>query len=284
MRLLPMMIKRHIKELEVPVIGMGTASTFDVETCKAVERRKVILNSCMEHGANFIDTSPMYKRSEEVIGRAINGARNKFILATKVWAVGRDIGKKQIQRSFDLLNTSYIEVFQIHNLVDWKTHLPFLEELKEIGRINQIGLTHYSHEALPEMATIMETGRIDCIQISYNVMEREVEETILPLAQHMNMGVIVMRPVGHGLLIDRLVETPDISPLKEFGIQTWGQALMTWLISNPAVTCVIPATTKPSRIKENAAVGNISLPKELNDYILQEATRCLKPGNYRLFS
>ncbi len=278
------MLKRSIKELEVPVIGMGTAATFDVETIPAIQQRREILNSCMEHGVTFIDTSPMYKRSEQVIGQTIHHERDEFLLATKVWAVGKDIGIKQIQRSFDLLKTSVIEVLQIHNLVDWRTHLPFLEELKEAGRINQIGLTHYSSDALPEMATIMKTGRIDCIQISYNVMEREVETTILPLAQHMNIGVIVMRPLGHGLLIERLFETPNISPLREFGIETWGQALMAWLISNPTVTCIIPATTKPSRIKENAAVGNISLPKELNEYIRQEAIRCLKSGNYKLFS
>jgi aryl-alcohol dehydrogenase-like predicted oxidoreductase len=180
------------------------------------------------------------------------------------------------------MKTDYIEVIQIHNLIDWQTHLPVLEEMKAQGKIGQIGLSHFALSALPEMARIMRTGRVDVVQISYNVMEREVEEEILPLAGEMNIGVIVMRPVGHGGLINRLALEPDLAPLNEFGVQTWGQALMAWLIADPRVTVLIPATTRPQRVLENAAVGDVSLPSEMRDYVLKEAHRCLEPGKYTM--
>jgi aryl-alcohol dehydrogenase-like predicted oxidoreductase len=132
------------------------------------------------------------------------------------------------------------------------------------------------------MAEIMRTGRIDTVQISYNVMEREVEKEILPLAESMGIGVIVMRPVGHGILINRLESPPDLTPLREFGIETWGQALMARLISNPAVSVLIPATTKPERVKENSGAGERVLPKEAREYVVREAERCLKPGQYTM--
>ena len=169
---------------------------------------------------------------------------------------------------------------QIHNLVDWRTHLPLLEEMKAEGKIGVIGLTHYSPNALTEMAEIMRTGRIDSVQISHNVMEREVEDVILPLAEEMGIGIIVMRPVGAGQLFRNLIEKPNLEPLQEFGIRTWGQALMAWLLADPRVTVLIPATRRPQRIIENAAAGDVIIPLEMRDYILKEAQRCLKPDFY----
>ena len=270
---------RLIKNLEVPVIGMGSAGSFDVPMSE-LNVRNQILDNCISQGSNFVDTSPMYRRSEQVIGAAMEGKRDKFQLATKVWCSGRDTAVKQMARSFELLKTDYIEVMQIHNLVDWRTHLPLLEEMKADGKIGVIGLTHYSPDALPEMVEIMRTGRIDSIQISYNVMERQVEEVILPLAEEMNIGVIVMRPVGAGQLFANLIERPNLEPLREFGIRTWGQALMAWLLADPRVTVLIPATSRPQRIIENAAAGDMIIPPEMRDYIMSEAQRCLKPVFY----
>ncbi len=270
---------RMIKDLEVPVIGMGTAGSFDVPMSE-LDVRKEILDNCISRGSNFVDTSPMYRRSEQVIGAAMEGRRDKFQLATKVWCTGRDTAVQQMARSFELLKTDYIEVMQIHNLVDWRTHLPLLEEMKAEGKIGVIGLTHYSPDALPEMAEIMRTGRIDSIQISYNVMERQVEDVILPLAEEMNIGVIVMRPVGAGQLFSNLIDKPDLEPLKEFGIRTWGQALMAWLLADPRITVLIPATRRPQRIIENAAAGDMIIRAEMRSYILSEAQRCLKPVFY----
>lgn len=270
-----------IKTLQVPVIGMGSAGSFDVGM-EDIQIRKDILENCLLQGSNFVDTSPMYRRAEHIVGEAMQGMRGSFKIATKVWCAGKEIGVKQMARSFQLLKTNYIEVMQIHNLVDWQTHLPILERMKHNQEIGQIGLTHYSPSALPEMAKIMRTGRVDSIQISYNVMEREVEEEILPLACELGIGVIVMRPIGNGLLVQNLDQRPDLDPLREFGITTWGQALMAWLLADQRVSVLIPATTKPGRILENASVGSITIPMEMRQYIFNEAIRCLKKGQYSL--
>ena len=273
---------REMKGMTIPVIGLGSANTFDVVSASEIANVRGIFANCLEHGSTFVDTSPMYRRAEEAIGHAMDGYQTRFQLATKVWCSGKQTGIDQMTRSFALLKREFIEVMQIHNLMDWQTHLPVLEDMKHRGLIGLIGATHYAPSSLAELAKIMRTGRIDVIQISYNVMEREVEEEILPLAKELDIGVIVMRPVGAGLLFQRLSQQPDLTPLTPYGIETWGQALMAWILAEPTVTTLIPATTRPERIHENAAVGSISIPNDAKDYILSEARRCLLPGNYYL--
>ena len=266
---------RMLGAIEVPVIGLGTFATFDVLTNDEIEVRRTIIDKCVEEGVQFVDTSPMYKQSEEVIGMAMKGKRSDFILATKVWIEGKEEGIAQMAKSFELLKTDYIDVMQIHNQVDWETHISVLEEMKAEGKIGLTGVTHQMPTALPLMAHMMRTGRFDTIQTSYNVMEHEVEETILPLAEEMGIGVIVMRPFGNGALLRDLKSQPDIGPLKEFGIETWAQALIGYVLGDLRVSVVIPATSKPGRIVENAKVGSIKLPKELRCHIRREAERCL---------
>jgi aryl-alcohol dehydrogenase-like predicted oxidoreductase len=196
-------------------------------------------------------------------------------LATKVWCSGADTGRGQIAESFKLLKTDYIHLLQIHNLVDWRTHLPYLEELRDQKKIGLIGITYGYADRLPDMMEIMKTGRIDTIQVSYNLKDRAVEEAVLPLAQDLGIGVIAMRPTGKGLLATGLKTQPDLSPLKEFGIETWGQAALAWLLADPRLSVPIPATTKPWRVTENALPGQINiLPQELRDYIEKETERC----------
>ena len=180
---------RQLGSLTVPVIGMGSASSsgFNVESPEEVDNCQRILNDCLASGATFLDTSPMYRRAEGVIGAGISGRRHRFQLATKVYCAGVETGSAQIQRSFDLLGTNHIEVFQIHNLVDWRTHLAYLEELKAEGRIGVIGITHYQPPFYEEMALVMRTGRVDAIQIPYSLLEREAEEELLPLAAEMGI-------------------------------------------------------------------------------------------------
>ena len=266
---------RKLSTLEVSSIGMGTSGTFDVDKEEDVALRRQIMDRCIAEAVTFIDTSPMYGRAEMALGAAIEGRRNKFQLATKVWCTGKETGQRQIARSFDLLKTDYIEVLQIHNLVDWQTHLPYLEELKAQGKIGLIGITYGFPDRLSEMMEIMKTGRIDTIQISYNVNDRAVEREVLPLAEEMGIGIIVMRPIEKGALIAGLKMQPDLTPLKEFGIETWGQAALAWLLADSRVSVPIPATARPSRIAENAWPGKREvLPLELREYISKETERC----------
>ena len=186
------------------------------------------------------------------------------------------MGQAQIARSFELLNTDYIDLFQVHNLVDWETQLPTLQGLKDEGKIGIVGVTVMAHEAYPIIADLIKLGRVDAIQVPYNVMERGCEEELLPLAEEYGMGVLVMEPLKKGRYVKELKSQPDITPLKEFGVETWAQALLAWVLSEPTVTATIPATSRPERIPENAAAGSVGqLPQELRDYIRQETERCL---------
>ena len=269
---------RKLARLEVAPIGMGSSDTFDVVSHEDISIRHKIIDTCIKEGVSFIDTSPTYGHAEKVLGTTMEGRKERFQLATKVWCFDEDAGRSQIANSFKLLKTEYIEVLQIHNLLSWQSHLPYLEELKAQGKIGLIGITHFDPHALPEMLKIMGTRRIDTIQIPYNMMERTVEKEVLPLAQELGIGVIMMLPIGKGQLVRGLKREPNLSPLHELGIHTWVQAILAWLLADPRVSVLIPATTKPERITDNAAVGSLPpLPKELRDYIAWEAQRCLTP-------
>ena len=267
---------RKLATLEVPPIGMGTWKTFDVRSKTEIAVRKEIITACLSEGVSFLDSSPMYGESESVVGVTTEGNWEQFQFATKVWCRGLVQGKVEIARSFERFRTDYIDVFQIHNLLDWETHLPTLEGLKSEGKIGLIGITHYLTASYPEMIRIMKGGRIHAIQIPYNILERTCEAEILPLAEDLGIGVIVMQPLGVGRLVTGLKEEPDLSPLRTHGIETWAQGLLAWILADTRVSVVIPATSKPERIRENAAVGALPvLPNELRTYIEKEAQRCL---------
>jgi aryl-alcohol dehydrogenase-like predicted oxidoreductase len=267
---------RQLGSLRVPVIGLGTARTFDVSGERDIAVRRQIIERCLATQATFIDSSPMYGQSERVIGLTTEGCRDRVQLATKVWCHGRAQGETQIANSFRLFKTDYIDVLQIHNLMDWRTHLSTLERLRDQGRIGLIGITHYSTSAYPSMLEIMRSGRVHTIQIPYNVRERSCEDRILPAAEELGIGVIVMEPLDKGRYAKGLRRQPDLSPLAAVGIRTWGQALLAWVLGDVRVSVAIPATSRPERIDENAVAGAIGvLPQELRDYIRRETERCL---------
>ena len=263
--------------MEFPAVGMGTSRTFDVDDAnpEVFSVRNKIVTECQSHGVTLVDSSPMYGNAEKVLGLAIQkNDPSKFQIATKVWTTGYQSGLDQINNSFLLLKTEYIHIFQIHNLVDWKTHLPTLTNLKNEGKIGLVGLTCMTPSDYPEMMSIMKTGKIDSIQIPYNVINTRVESDILPLAQSMGIGVLVMEPLQKGKYVKDLRLSPDLSPLSDLGIKTWAQALLSWVISNEVITSAIPATSNQKRIKENS-LGAIQMPKELRDFVRRETKRCI---------
>jgi aryl-alcohol dehydrogenase-like predicted oxidoreductase len=270
------MENRQLGRLQVPAIGLGTARTFDVASPRDIAVRRQIIDECVAQQVTFIDSSPMYGQSEEVIGLTTEGRREKFQLATKVWCQGRATGEAQIANSVRLLKTDYIDVLQIHNLLDWRTHLVTLERLRDEGKIGLIGITHYSTSAYSTMMEIMRSGRVDAIQIPYNVGERACEAEVLPLAEEREIGVIVMEPLAKGRYVKGLRRQPDLAPIAPFGIRTWGQALLAWVLGDPRISVAIPATSRPECIAENAVAGSVGrLPQELRDYIGRETERCL---------
>ena len=269
---------RKIGDIDVSVIGMGTYRSFDVRSAREIEVRRDIISNCLKCGVSLIDSSPMYGNAERVIGLTTDGVgvRGNLRFATKVWTRGSAEGRRQIQESFELMGTDHIELLQIHNLLDWRTHLDTLQDLKESGKIGAIGATHNTAGAYPEMMQIMRTGRIDAIQVPYNVLERACEADVLPLAEDLGIAVLVMEPLEKGRYVTGLRKAPDMTPLAEFGVETWAQALLAWVISDQRVTSAIPATSRPERILENARAGDLgNLPTELRDYVRSETERCL---------
>ena len=242
-------------KLTVPAIGMGTWRTFDVRGAEDEEVRARIVDAALEHGSNLIDTSPMYGEAERVLGGALEDRRDRAIIATKVWTESLDDGRRQIERALEWYG-GYVDIYQIHNLVGWRKHLPVLEALRDEGRIGIIGATHYRHEAFPELRTVMETGRIQQIQIPYNARDHLAAREILPLAAELGLGVLAMRPLGEGALVRNPPPAIRLEPLHRFGIRTWGQALLKWIISDQRVHCAIPATSRIERVHENAAAGS----------------------------
>ncbi|MBI3965219.1 MAG: aldo/keto reductase, partial [Chloroflexi bacterium] len=201
------------------------------------------------------DSSPMYGEAERVLGAALRGRRERAFVATKVWTPSRDEGRRQIDFALQTFGGS-IDLYQIHNLVAWQEHLPVLERLKAEGRVRVIGATHYSETALGELRRVMETGRIEAIQIPLNPQQRTVEREILPLAADLGLGVLVMRPFAEGGLLRRAPSAAALDPLRPFGVATWPQALLKWGLSDPRVHVAIPATSRPANATANCAAGS----------------------------
>ncbi len=241
--------------LTVPAVGVGTWQVFDVRGRKAEERVHEQVTEALSAGANLFDSSPMYGHAERVLGEALSGRRDQAIVATKVWTRLPREGEAQIQRAFGFYG-GVVDLYQIHNLVAWREHLPVLERLRAEGAIRVLGATHYSPSAFRELAGIMRTGRIGAIQVPYNPVETEVEREILPLAEQLGIGVVLMRPLGEGDLMRRPPSDKDLTPFREFGVETWAQALIKWGLSDQRCHVAIPATSRPGRIAENARAGD----------------------------
>jgi diketogulonate reductase-like aldo/keto reductase len=250
---------------KLPVIGLGTWRTFDVDLTSDNRRQlRDVLSLFMKLGGRVIDTSPMYGRAEDVIGdlTATLGTREKLFLATKVWTRGQEDGIRSMERSMVRLRTKQIDLMQVHNLVDVDTHLGTMREWKEQGRIRYIGITHYESGAFDEVEKNMRSEKLDFVQINYSIMEREAEERVLPLAQERGIAVIVNRPFGGGDLFDRVRSKSLPEWSAEFDCRSWAQFFLKWIIANPAVTCAIPATGKARHLEDNMQGGIGRLPDE----------------------
>ena len=258
------MISRPIpaSDERLPVIGLGTYSVFDIESTPGqIATSREIVELLLGAGGNVIDTSPMYNRSEKVIGDIIaSGApRDAMFIATKVWTDGRNAGIEQMSRSARLMNTDVIDLMQVHNLRDSGVHMRSIRELQEQGKIRYSGLTHYRAGAHDALEKAVRDYRPQFLQINYSLSEREADQRLLPMAQDLGVGVIVNRPYQAGGLFSAVRGRKLPEWAGEFAA-SWGQFFLKFIISHPAVTCVIPATSKPQHMRDNLEAGFGELP------------------------
>jgi diketogulonate reductase-like aldo/keto reductase len=247
----------------VPAIGMGTWQTFDVgsQAAKLADLEEV-LRLFIEAGGKVIDSSPMYGSSEEVLGILASklNAHKSLFLASKVWTTGVAQGKKQMQKSMELMQSDKLDLMQVHNLLDYKIHLKTLQQMKEEGKIRYIGITHYTTGAYQDLMRVIKEYPVDFVQFNYSIQTREAEDSILPFSADNGVGVIINRPYEGGGLFSRVKgkELPEWAA--EFDCNSWGQFFLKYIISHPAVTCAIPATDNPKHLKDNMGAMSGNMP------------------------
>jgi aryl-alcohol dehydrogenase-like predicted oxidoreductase len=233
------------------VVGLGTWKTFNGD----LDAAKAVVHSALESGVRLFDTSPMYGETEQTLATALGSRRGEAIVATKIWTPDPAEARRQYADQLEWFG-GRVELEQVHNLVAWEEYLPWLEAERDEGRIGRVGVTHYASSAFRELARALRTRRFDAVQLPYNPQERECERELLPLAAELGIPVVVMVPLGSGRLVARAPNSAALEPLRPFGVETWAQALLKWVLSDERVDAVIPATKRPERVRENAAAGN----------------------------
>jgi len=250
---------------KIPAVGLGTWQTFDATESES-ERAPLrqVLTTLVENGGSVIDSSPMYGNSERVVGDLSTALEinNKLFVATKVWTTGKEAGIRQMNDSFALLKRKKIDLMQIHNLVDWEVHYKTLRQWKDEGKIRYIGITHYTEGAYGSIEQILKSTPLDFLQINYSLLSRKAEERLFPLAQDRKVAVIINQPFEEGALFSRVKGKTLPAWAKEFDCNSWGQFFLKFILAQPAVTCVIPGTSKPHHMLDNLHAGVGKLPSE----------------------
>jgi diketogulonate reductase-like aldo/keto reductase len=250
---------------QLPVIGLGTYQSFAVGSSQQQrDPLREVLRQFVRYGGTVIDSSPMYGSSEGVVGDLSEelALRSQLFMATKVWTSGQAQGIDQMNDSFHKMRVSVMDLMQIHNLVDWRTHAKTLEDWKERGKVRYTGVTHYHSGAYANLESIMELRRFDFAQFNYSIVEREAEKRLLPAALDTGTAVIINRPFAAGGLFRRVRHEALPPWAAEFDCKSWAQFFLKYVVSHPAVTCAIPATGKPKHLVDNMGAGYGSLPDE----------------------
>jgi len=248
---------------QIPPIGLGTYQVFDVAANPSSRARlEAVLLSLVERGGSLVDSSPMYGRAEARVGDVVAelDLRQSVFLATKVWTSGHDAGVRQMKASLRLLRTQAVDLMQIHNLVDWKTHTATLKQWQQQGRVRYIGITHYHEGAYADLERLIKTRQYAFVQLNYSIAEREAEDTVLPAAQELGVAVIANRPFAKASLFSRVRGKALPEWAQEFDCRSWAQFFLKYIVSHPAVTCAIPATANPEHMEDNMMAGVGRLP------------------------
>jgi len=260
----------------LPVIGLGSSQTFDIGSDRAaLSGLAEVLQAFFANGGELIDSSPMYGSAEQVIGELLQrvGPQEHLFAATKVWTDGEQAGIRQMEDSLQKWGIRRFDLMQIHNLRDWRTHLETLKGWKAAGKIRYIGITTSHGRFHRELEEILRNEPLDFVQFSYNIEDRSAEERLLPLAADRGLAVIINRPYQRGALFSKVKgkSLPDWAA--DLDCASWGQFFLKFIVSHPAVTCVIPATAKVRHLQDNMAAGFGRLPdaalrKRMTDYFI----------------
>lgn len=260
---------------KIPAIGMGTWITFNVgNDPEARDARTEVLRAFFSHGGGMIDSSPMYGSAEAVLGYGLEKLSypNGLFAATKIWTSSQTNGKHQVAEAQRLWGIERFDLWQVHNLLSWRAHLDTLQAMKADGKVRYIGITTSHGRRHSELADIMSTQPIDFIQLTYNIVDREAEQRLLPLAKEKGIAVIANRPFQGGYLIDRMQRHPLPSWAAEIDCTNWAQFLLKFIIAHPAITCAIPATSQVVHMHENMGAMQGRLPdaamrQRMSDYV-----------------
>jgi diketogulonate reductase-like aldo/keto reductase len=273
------MISRFIPSSgeSIPVIGLGTWQTFDVNPGRPNDSLLQVLTVFHQAGGRLIDSSPMYGQAEAAVGALTHALRkaDDCFYATKVWISGKEEGIWQMESSFRRMRRSVIDLMQIHNLVDWKTHIETLRKWKDQGRIRYIGITHYTDDSHAALEQIITSVPIDFVQFNYSIFSRHAEHRLLPTAADHGVATLINRPLGEGRVFERVKGKPLPSWAKEYGIDNWSTFFLKFIVSHPAVTCVIPATSNPAHMVENVAAGSGAMPDHIMRRKMVDAVNAL---------
>ncbi|MFO1349683.1 MAG: aldo/keto reductase [Gammaproteobacteria bacterium] len=250
----------------IPAIGLGTYNAFDISLNDRADRTACaeVLRLFAEGGGALVDSSPMYGKAEAAIGALTGelGLHSKLFMATKVWTSGREAGIQQMESSFQKMGAKTMDLMQIHNLVDWRTHLQTLRDWKAQGRIRYLGITHYQSGAFAELESILRAEALDFVQLNYAIDDRAAEERLLPLAQERGVAVLANRPLGAGRLVGAVKNATLPAWAAELDCPTWGAFLLKFILSHPAITCAIPATRNAAHMHDNLLAGIGRLPDQ----------------------
>ncbi len=247
----------------LPMIGLGTYQVFDVDAnAQDLAPLEDVMRAFVAHGASVVDSSPMYGNAETIAGElsARLELRKQLFLATKVWTTGKEAGIAQMEQSFRRMRTDRMDLMQVHNLQDWRTHLETLEAWKAKGRVRYLGITHYHSGAYGELERLLRMRVWDFVQLNFSLAERDAQDRLLPLAAELGVAVIVNRPFAQGSLFSRVRGKPLPEWASQFDCTSWAQYFLKWIVSHPAVTCVIPASRKKEHTEDNLRAGLGRLP------------------------
>ncbi|WP_328185293.1 aldo/keto reductase [Marinobacter sp. OP 3.4] len=251
------------RDITLPSVGLGTWITFNVgNNQRLLDASADVMAAFFQGGGAIIDSSPMYGSSQNTVGYGLNklDARDQVFSADKIWTRDGDDGRRQSRESANEWQVDRFDLLQVHNLVNWQAHLDTLRAMRDEGAVRTIGITTSHGRRHREMERIMTSEPIDFIQLTYNPVDREAEDRLLPLAREKGIGVIVNRPFRRGALTERLASEPLPDWAAEVGADSWAQLILKFILSHPAVTCAIPATTQVDHVRENLAAAREPLP------------------------